>query len=123
MVDYEFWIRFFTVILEEYIYEEDTFQERLDTWPLSRLRAEGFVLLGLSVAPHGKFFRNKVCRCVRACYRGNANVVDVCVRRSTYPICFGLSNTLYGSLLVYRESNRRIQILAKFFPFLNEGKS
>ena len=57
-----YFARFHNIIREEYQHEKRSVEERLVTWPLKRLRSEGFVLFDLRAAPKGNLFQEKVFR-------------------------------------------------------------
>jgi len=57
-----YFARFHNVIRNEYQFEKKNVEERLITWPLHRLRSEGFALLDLYATPKGNLFQDKVFR-------------------------------------------------------------
>lgn len=54
--------RFHNIIREEYQFEKQQIEVRLQEWPRSRLVEEGFALMDLSVVPKGNLFQEKVYR-------------------------------------------------------------
>jgi len=57
-----YFARFHNIIREEYQFEKKIVEERLQTWPASKLRSEGFALFDLFPSGRGSLFQEKVYR-------------------------------------------------------------
>lgn len=57
-----YFARFHNLIREEFQYEKMLVDERLRTWPESRLKAEGYALFDLAPSSRGSLFQEKVIR-------------------------------------------------------------
>ena len=55
-------IRFHNIIREEYQYEKEIVEDRIEKWSTARLMKEGFTIIDLTVYPRGNLFQEKVFR-------------------------------------------------------------
>ena len=57
-----YFARFHNILREEFLYEREAVEERLKTWPASKLAKEGFTIFNLYGTPKGTVYQEQVFR-------------------------------------------------------------